>query len=51
LSNDLGWAAAELSMNYLIYFFYEASGDEFKWDFILTAIQTNFELVCMFLIY
>ena len=45
LAVALSWALADSVASNLLYFLMEATGEEFKWDFIQAAIQSNFDLV------
>jgi len=45
LTVALSWALADSVISYLLYFLMNATGEEFKWEYIQTAIQSNFELI------
>lgn len=41
----LAWSFAEAVCSYLLYFLMNATGEEFKWEYIQVAIQSNIDLV------
>jgi hypothetical protein len=45
LSVALAWTFAETICSNLLYFIMNATGEEFQWEYIQTAIQTNFDLI------
>jgi hypothetical protein len=45
LTVGLSWALAESVTSYLLYFLMNATGEEFKWEYIQTAIQSNLDLI------
>ena len=45
LTVSLGWSLADSLCLYLFYFFMNATGDEFTWEYIQTAIQSNIDLL------
>jgi hypothetical protein len=45
LSVGLAWTLAEALCSNLLYFLMNATGEEFQWEYIQTAIQCNFDLV------
>ena len=45
LTVALSWALADSIFSNFLYFLMEATAEEFKWDFIQVAIQSNYDLV------
>ncbi len=45
LTVGLSWALADSVTSYLLYFLMNATGEEFKWEYIQTAIQSNLDLI------
>lgn len=45
LSVGLAWALAESVASNLLYFLMNATGEEFKWEYIQAAIQSNLDLI------
>jgi hypothetical protein len=45
LSVGLAWTLAETMCSNLLYFLMNATGEEFQWEYIQTAIQCNFDLI------
>jgi hypothetical protein len=45
LTVGLSWVLADSIGSYLLYFLMNATGEEFKWEYIQTAIQSNFDLI------
>ena len=45
LSVGLAWALADAVTSYLLYFLMNATGEEFKWEYIQSAIQSNLDLI------
>jgi hypothetical protein len=41
----LAWGLADSVASYLLYFLMNATGEEFKWEYIQTAIQSNLDLI------
>ena len=41
----LSWALAESLASFFLYFIMNATGEEFKWEYIQTAIQSNLDLI------
>ena len=45
LSVGLAWALADSAASNLLYFLMNATGEEFKWEYIQAAIQSNLDLI------
>lgn len=45
LTVGLAWTFADSIFSYLLYFLMNATGEEFKWDYIQTAVQSNFDMI------
>jgi hypothetical protein len=45
LSVGLAWALADAVTSNLLYFLMNATGEEFKWEYIQSAIQSNLDLI------
>ena len=45
LTVSLGWSLADSLCLYLFYYFMNATGEEFTWEYIQTAIQSNIDLL------
>jgi hypothetical protein len=45
LSVGLSWSLADSVFTFLLYFLMNATGEEFKWEYIQAAIQSNFDLI------
>ena len=45
LNVGLTWSLIESLCSYLLYFLMNATGEEFRWEYIQTAIQSNFDLI------
>ena len=44
LTVGIAWASADSIASNLLYFLMNATGEEFKWDYIQSAIQSNLDL-------
>jgi hypothetical protein len=45
LNVGLTWSFIESLCSYLLYFLMNATGEEFRWEYVQTAIQSNFDLI------
>lgn len=45
LTVGLAWSLADAVTSYLLYFLTNATGEEFKWEYIQSAIQSNLDLI------
>ncbi len=45
LTVGVAWALADALMSYFLYFLMNATGEEFKWEYIQAAIQSNLDLI------
>jgi len=45
LTIALAWTTADSIASYLLYFLMNATGEEFKWEYIQSAINSNFDLI------
>jgi hypothetical protein len=45
LNVGLTWSLIESLCSYLLFFLMNATGEEFRWEYIQTAIQSNFDLI------
>lgn len=45
LSVALAWTMADSVCSYMLYFLMNATGEEFRWEYIQSAIQANFDLI------
>jgi len=45
LTVGLAWSLADNLTSYLLYFLLNATGEEFRWEYIQSAIQSNLDLI------
>lgn len=45
LTVGLAWSLADSVTSYLLYFLMNATGEEFRWEYIQNAIQSNLDLI------